>query len=512
MTQQRDTCGCFPAAPEPARRPDNLPGLDRLAYRVASHPVALARMLADLPGPASTSELARLTTRDTDDPAIALLDAAALAADVLSFYSERIANEGFLRTAIERISVLELAREIGYELGPGVAAETDLAFGIEDRSIEPGRPAEAMIPSGTRVQSLPTGGGLPQTFETADAFLAKAAWNQLHPVTSEPQDLDADVQTIYLAGTATGVHEGDVLLLALPGPTGEVTGTPQPRLAHRVVLKGGLDRTRVELEAAAEPAKRQQKPTYVSGKIGYQSTPLTGAKAELAIGGSAWSEQSMSTLLLVNDWAPAILSVYFAQKPAPPPDLGPADPGVFAFRTRAAIYGHNAPNHAQLPADVKTAFPKGWDDTSTGANVTTTSQGVTVGSTTIRLDTTSRAAPDSWVILTMGSPDQGKAYRIGRAHDTSLADFAISAKVTELALKTASGADPTDLSGFGSARPVSTWAASGWSWPKCHCRRRSRQARRPSTSIASSSASRSVSLWRCPATGRTSAVSGAPRS
>ena len=35
-----------------------------------------------------------------------------------------------------------------------------------------------MIPSGTRVQSLPAGGGLPQTFETADAFLAKAAWNE----------------------------------------------------------------------------------------------------------------------------------------------------------------------------------------------------------------------------------------------------------------------------------------------------------------------------------------------
>jgi len=447
VTQQRDTCGCFPTAPEPARRPDNLPGLDRLAYRVASHPVSLARMLADLPGPAASSELARLTTRETDDPAIGLLDAAALVADVLSFYSERIANEGFLRTAIERMSVLELARQIGYELGPGVAAETYLAFNVEDRAVQPGRPADALVPKGTRVQSLPTGGGFPQTFETAEAFLARAAWNELHPVMSEPQDLGGDVQTIYLAGTATSVREGDVLLLALPGPTGEVTDTPQPRLAHRVVLESDLDRTRVELASAAQPAKRRQRPMFLPGKVGFLATTLTGANADSAIGASAWSEQSMSTMIQVNEWQPAALSMYFAPKPAPPPDLGPAAPGVFVFRTRAAIFGHNAPKWALLPSSVQDVF-KDWDLASTGVNVTTDSQGDVLGSTTIRLDTTYRVAPGSWVLLTIGTPAQGKAYRIAEASDPSLADFAISAKVTQLALKTAAGADPTDLTDF----------------------------------------------------------------
>ena len=48
--------------------------------------------------------------------------ACACVADVLGFYQERIANEGYLRTATERRSVLELARTIGYELKPGVAA------------------------------------------------------------------------------------------------------------------------------------------------------------------------------------------------------------------------------------------------------------------------------------------------------------------------------------------------------------------------------------------------------
>ncbi len=55
-----------------------------------------------------------LTTRASDDPALALLDGWATVADVLTFYQERIANEGYLRTATERRSVLELARLLGY--------------------------------------------------------------------------------------------------------------------------------------------------------------------------------------------------------------------------------------------------------------------------------------------------------------------------------------------------------------------------------------------------------------
>ena len=53
--------------------------------------------------------LSALTTRESDDPAIALLDAWAVAGDVLTFYQERIANEGYLRTATERRSIRELA-------------------------------------------------------------------------------------------------------------------------------------------------------------------------------------------------------------------------------------------------------------------------------------------------------------------------------------------------------------------------------------------------------------------
>ena len=69
--------------------------------------------------------------RDGDDYSIALLDAYACMADVLSFYQERIANENYLRTAGERLSLSQLARLIDYRLRPGVAAESYLAFTME---------------------------------------------------------------------------------------------------------------------------------------------------------------------------------------------------------------------------------------------------------------------------------------------------------------------------------------------------------------------------------------------
>ena len=98
----------------------NRPGLKALAYRAGTHASFLATMEARLS--ASDSALAGLSTRTATDPAIALLDAWAAVADVLTFYQERIANEGYLRTATERRSVLELARLVGYAVRPGVAA------------------------------------------------------------------------------------------------------------------------------------------------------------------------------------------------------------------------------------------------------------------------------------------------------------------------------------------------------------------------------------------------------
>src|SRR5690606_178355 len=133
------------------------------------------------------------------------------------FYQERIANEGFLRTAKERLSVKELARSIGYELRPGVAASTFLAFTLEDAQ---GAPERTVVDSGTKVQSIPGPGETPQIFETVERIEARPEWNKLRPRTVEKQGLD-NLVTIVFKGVNTMLKEGDMLLVVTRPPESE---------------------------------------------------------------------------------------------------------------------------------------------------------------------------------------------------------------------------------------------------------------------------------------------------
>ncbi len=203
-----ENCGCCagisPLTPVDETQP---PGQTALALRVGTHGRFRQSLLADL---ADEAPLADLTTRASDDPAIALLDSWAAVLDVLSFYQERIGNENYLRTATERRSILELARAIGYELRPGVAASTWLAFTLETA---PGAPLETRIDVGARAQSVPAQDEKAQTFETLEAIDAKARWNALAVLANETVPPRMGLRTIYLAGTATRLQVGDALLI-----------------------------------------------------------------------------------------------------------------------------------------------------------------------------------------------------------------------------------------------------------------------------------------------------------
>jgi hypothetical protein len=194
----------------------NRPGLDGLAYRAGTQTTFLETMKARLSNLGFEGEegnksypLQSLTTREGSDPSIVMLDAWATVADVLTFYQERIINEGYLPTATERRSILEMARLVGYRLQSGVSASTYLAFTLEqDQKVE--------IPMGTRAQSLPGPGELPQSFETAESHQARAEWNELKPRMTRPVDITlesvGEVSTLYFEGTSTNVAPIDPLL------------------------------------------------------------------------------------------------------------------------------------------------------------------------------------------------------------------------------------------------------------------------------------------------------------
>src|SRR5262249_7596460 len=351
----------------------NPPGRPALTYRAGTHATFLRSMLADLPGETiadgpnhGTRPLAALRTRASDDASIALLDAGATVLDVLTFYQERIANEGFLRTVTERRSLLELARAIGYELRPGVAAGAYLAFTVEDAE---GAPGQVTVPAGTPVQSIPAQGKQAQTFETTEEIEARAAWNALRARSTRPQALVIDngvleledtdgtsteAKQLYLDGTETGLRQGDLLLAALrrtpDAPLYTATGT-----VHRVEVDAVRQRTLVYLAAEADVpayrpierfAQRGVEPIGLGEDIsGVLAGGLHGADVDvlLEMSGSTFAE-------LAAAWQP------------PKPPVTPEE-GVFAFRARAGFFGHNAPLHSSLPtkADGSAFYPNDWD-------------------------------------------------------------------------------------------------------------------------------------------------------
>jgi baseplate J-like protein len=281
------------AAGELAIRPSR-PGLAQLPYRVGHRAAFLAAAIRRLPrvtvqdpeagDDAPARPLRALTTRRPDDFTLALLDGWACTADVLSFYSERIINEGYLRCATERRSVVELGRLLGYRPRPGVSATAWLSYGIEDG-------AEVTIAAGSAVQSTPAPGSVPQTFETAEDLDARGEWNRLPLQRTRAPDVDdlapiRDGETVDLvvAGTpvltpgdmvladAGGTHAPLRLLAVAPGPDGVGTlltlgsWDPDPTGAGATLparLGAALDRA-ADLTAAAVDPDRVTAQTVVA--------------------------------------------------------------------------------------------------------------------------------------------------------------------------------------------------------------------------------------------------------
>jgi hypothetical protein len=216
--------------------PTNPPDRPALSYRLGTRSDFLRWMLAQLPqqqipdGPnAGTRPLANLATHSPRDPAVALLDAFAVVADVLTFYEERIVNEGFLRTAGETRSVMELARAIGYELSPGLAAGAWLAFTVEEAA---GAAPEVVIDPGVRVLSVPGQNQQPQTFETVERIVARPEWNQLRPMVATAQDFTPDMTELWVNLAQANLPAGEALLFVSHDPEADAAS---PRWALRTV-------------------------------------------------------------------------------------------------------------------------------------------------------------------------------------------------------------------------------------------------------------------------------------
>ena len=94
--------------------------------------------------------------------------------EVLSFYQERIINEGYLLTAREKFSVNQLVSAIAYSKEPVLSAQTWLAFTLIEKSTS----TQYVIPAGSQAQNIPDA-GKPAVFETLHDFIGRPSWNKI---------------------------------------------------------------------------------------------------------------------------------------------------------------------------------------------------------------------------------------------------------------------------------------------------------------------------------------------
>jgi hypothetical protein len=170
----------------------NRPGLTEIDYRVGTYATFRRAMIESIGDkPALRDWGAR-----SDDYGVALFEMGAYIADILTFYQERIANEAFLRTAVHEDTVRRLARRLDYKPAPGAAAETLLAFTLEDDT-------SIQIPVELLVQSVPGQNEQPQKFETIEAIEASDVLNAA-PVVPGP-----DRQNLFAAGSTGAALAGE---------------------------------------------------------------------------------------------------------------------------------------------------------------------------------------------------------------------------------------------------------------------------------------------------------------
>jgi len=383
--QRLNECGCCegvisltPASIE------NLPGLSALAYRVGTHGTFKTTMQAALSGEPALREL---TTREDDDPAIATLDGWATVLDVLSFYQERIANEGYLRTATERRSILEMARSIGYELRPGVAAGTFLAFKLETA---PGAPLSAKIPTGTKAQSTPAQDETPQMFETTEDITGYAAWNEIKPKQTEAVLPKLGLKTLYLKGTATNLKAGDAILI-------------------------------VGDERAKDP-----------GNENWDFRLLTNVTT-VSPPGSADPGKGYAIITLDHGLGSFIPLVQPAAK----------NPRIYALRQRAALFGYNAPDWRSMHESLRASYMNVDPTPDSGLHNRVKNQtewpsftitGVSGVADEIHLDAIyPKIVNGSWIVLSI--PEYQEVYKVTEDAESSRANFALTAKTTRLKLQ-----------------------------------------------------------------------------
>ena len=479
----------------------NRPGLGAIAYRIGTWSTFMEVMkgrlgyyYSQLPtvldGPVSVPSAPPMT-REPSDPAIALLDAWAMVADVLTFYQERIANEGYMRTATEQRSLQELARMVGYAPRPGVAASATVAYTVQDQ----GSDSDVVVPSGSGLMSMPSAGEVPRVFETDTPLVARASRTSLAPLTTRAQQVTEQAGAIYINGTSTRLKANDPLLIVngssqtlrrvdsidVDVSNKRITLTLQPIIAP--ASGGGVVATSDAVASTGSSPASDAVASTGSAPTANTFTPIRSANASVTVAAIAEVlTRSFSKALTrppaTHPVSAAALPQSLSQTMQPDTDttrqmlvkfspalqgsldtalrntnIAPApDVQVYAFNVQAAPFGSSAPKHTVIRRAENarvdgTITQEEWEFRAPpviSANERQHDDANDVppaweSPDVIYLDAAyDRIVPDSWVVVCgvddNNEPKAPVISKVKEVHNESRADYGISAKTTRIRL------------------------------------------------------------------------------
>ena len=269
-------------------------------------------------------------------------------------------------------------RSIGYELKPGVAAGTYLAFKLNTAK---GSPETAIIPVATRAQTIPGQDEFPQVFETVEETVARTEWNAIRPLLSEKYIPGYGDKEIYLKGILTGLKPGDGLLMI-----------------------------------GAERMKDSDSERWDFRRI------------------KEVKEDSFEDITKVT-WDKGLGWQIFSRKVLP----AKRDFKVFAFRQTAFLFGYNAPDLRTISDFVKTEFKIKDENKDEWPNLTIESISQCPPeeeNKTIYLNMLyPKITEGSWLVLTTPVPNYYvEVYEVKSVLESSRKDFTLNAKTTAVVL------------------------------------------------------------------------------
>jgi len=234
------------------------------------------------------------TTTDASDFGITLIELFSYMGDMLNYYIDRAANEGFINTATQRSSVLSIANLLGYTPSIGTPATATLTFSNSTGST-------IVVPALTEVATTTTVNGVTTQiiFETNTQVTVPAAVGAVRGTVSVAATQGETISNEYL-GDSNGTAYQSFTLSKTPLINGSVQITVNNVVYTKVdyLIDAGNNDPVYTVTTDADGVSYINFGDNISGRI----PPITSIYATYRIGGGASGNVGPNTLtyLLTN--------------------------------------------------------------------------------------------------------------------------------------------------------------------------------------------------------------------